>query len=499
MFLWIFRASLHWDCIRGFIPGMKNHLKATVSESSADYSLLFREMFCVNAQALADSLGLPLESLGVAYDHILETGVMRSQRVRSLSGSKRVIASYGRGQFLFLVKHASKAEVAHLMSSGYRFATLSNVVGTVARAMQIDRSEAHHQLERMTAYHGPQHSFSPGVHIGFCGMRPIVQRGFNIVVRESQTHSIPSLQLPVNSLNEEQMAFIMKFAGNTVNEILTELRVPQPPRMDYDMQIFRYFDPRSRTNGRAQFHGAIVSLSQEVKEPSFVDAILLPQTFKLSANDNSPGDKASTPTATCIILRSIIPIHSSSDDLKSTNLIYSPLSLFLTQQNVLEKTSRATFARDTRKEFLSLFENTSNSPHSSIHSSRCPSRWNVFKRKSFVDGDNPPSWQLGQYLEEGTTHPGLGTEVAIHTGPEALQLTLPQPLDQSFRSRDSSSSNVNAIVVQKSVTVTVQDRDHVDSKRASTLSTASTDFEKPVISSDDTIWADICFKGIMKG
>lgn len=218
---------------------MKTHLKATVSESSADYSLLFREMFCVNAQALADSLGLPLETLGVAYDHILETGVMRPQRVRSLSGGKRVIANYGRGQFLFLVKHASRAEAAHLTSSGYRFAVLGNVVGTVARAMQIERDEAHHQLERMADYHGPQHYFSPGVHIGFCGMRPILQRGFNIVVREGQTHAIPSLQLPVDSLNAEQVAFIRNFAGNTVNEILTELRVPQPPRMDYDMQIFR--------------------------------------------------------------------------------------------------------------------------------------------------------------------------------------------------------------------------------------------------------------------
>jgi hypothetical protein len=53
---------------------MKSHLKATVGGSSADYSLLFREMFCVTAQALADSVGLPLESLSVTYDHILETG-----------------------------------------------------------------------------------------------------------------------------------------------------------------------------------------------------------------------------------------------------------------------------------------------------------------------------------------------------------------------------------------------------------------------------------------
>jgi hypothetical protein len=221
---------------------MKSHLKVTVGESSADYSLLFREMFCVTAQALADSLGLPLESLGIAYDHILETGIVRSQRVRSLSGSRTMTVNYGRGQFVFLVKHASRAEAGHLTSSGFRFAVPTNVVGTVARAMQIDRNEALHLLERMTGYYGPRPTFSPGVHIGFCGMRPIVQRGFNIVVRESQTHAIPSLQLPIGLLNEEQLAFIVSFAGKNVHEILKELRVPQPPRMDYDMQIFRYFE-----------------------------------------------------------------------------------------------------------------------------------------------------------------------------------------------------------------------------------------------------------------
>jgi hypothetical protein len=103
-------------------------------------------------------------------------------------------------------------------------------------------------------------------------------------------------------------------------------------------------------------------------------------------------------------------------------------------------------------------------------------------------------------LDEGKLQPGLGTEVAVHTGPEALQLTLPQPLEEVFRSRDSSSSNANAIVVQKSVSVTVQDRDHGDSKRGSDLSMSSTaDFDKPTLVNDEAIWADLCFKGIMKG
>jgi len=223
---------------------MRSHLKDTVAEISADYSLLFREMFCVSAQALADSMSLPLENLGIAYDQILETGVVRSRRQRQVSSTsttRSLNLSYGRGQFLFLVKHASKSEVSHLMSSGYRFTEPNNVVGLIARAMQITRTEADTQLKKMRDYYGPQSAFSSGVHIGFFGMRPNVQKGFNVVVRDDQSHVIPSLQLPITHLTEEQKDFMMSFAGKSVEEILNELRVPQAHKLDYDMLAFRYY------------------------------------------------------------------------------------------------------------------------------------------------------------------------------------------------------------------------------------------------------------------
>jgi len=243
VFLWIFRASFNWDSIRDLLPGMRNHLKDAVAESSADYSLLFREMFCVSAQALADSMSLPLESLGIAYDQILETGVVRSRRQRQASAQRSITTSYGGGQCLFLVKHASKSETNHLMSSGYRFTEPANIVGVIARSMQITRNEAEMQLKKMRNYTGPQCGFPPGVHIGFFGMRPNVQKGFNVVVREDESHVIPSLQLPISYLNDEQREFVMSFAGKSVAEILMELRGAQPHKLDYDMQAFRYISP----------------------------------------------------------------------------------------------------------------------------------------------------------------------------------------------------------------------------------------------------------------
>jgi hypothetical protein len=223
---------------------MRSHLKATVGESSADYSLLFREMFCVTAQALADSMSLPLESLGVAYDQILETGI-NQRRSRAISRrTSLTTSSFGRGQFLFLVKHASRAEAAHLLSSGYRFADPVHIVGNVARAMQIDRRDAESQLGKMSNYYGPTGTFEPGVNIAFFGMRPnVVQKGFNVIVRENRSHVIPSMQLGVDVLDDEQRLFVMNFVGKTVDQVLQELRVPQTPqvhKLNYDMQTFRY-------------------------------------------------------------------------------------------------------------------------------------------------------------------------------------------------------------------------------------------------------------------
>ena len=91
----------------------------------------------------------------------------------------------------------------------------------------------------MLEHYGPQSTFRPGVHVGFFGMRPNVQRGFNVVVYEKQTHTIPSTQLPLQSLDDYQKAFVLSFSGKRVEDILKELRFSHTPRMDYDMQTFK--------------------------------------------------------------------------------------------------------------------------------------------------------------------------------------------------------------------------------------------------------------------
>ena len=234
VFLWIFRASFNWDAIRNLVPGMRNHLKGNVSSEAADYSVLFREMFCVAAKRLSDSMCLPFENMGILHDRIIETGNAPSTRSISPDAPR-----FGKGQFLFLVKHASRAETEHFLASGYRFGEPNFVLASVARAMQVDRNYIEEELGLMRQYRGPQTVFQPGVHVGFCDMRPNLARGFNIVVKKEQSHAIPSSELNLSSLDTEQKGCVAEAAGQTVRSIVSELSGDTDMKRSAKVQLFR--------------------------------------------------------------------------------------------------------------------------------------------------------------------------------------------------------------------------------------------------------------------
>jgi hypothetical protein len=70
-------------------------------------------------------------------------------------------------------------------------------------------------------------------------MRLNVRKGFSIAVRKNQSHAIPSIHLPLLSLDHSQESFVKTLAGKDVNAILKELQAPLGTTLDYDMQTFR--------------------------------------------------------------------------------------------------------------------------------------------------------------------------------------------------------------------------------------------------------------------
>ncbi|RAL65341.1 hypothetical protein DID88_000909 [Monilinia fructigena] len=115
-----------------------------------DYSIVFRELFCIAAADLANDLHIPMEKLGPLYDDVIGTGqkiplsAIIKSRVAIISdltekligdikhkikGGRRVIrrprkdiekdAGAGTGQLLFLVKKVQRREAEGSASSWF--------------------------------------------------------------------------------------------------------------------------------------------------------------------------------------------------------------------------------------------------------------------------------------------------------------------------------------------------------------------------------------------
>jgi hypothetical protein len=217
---------------------------------------------------------------------------------------------------------------------------------------------------------------------------------------------------------------------------------------------------------------------------------MLPQTFRVTARrDNFSTDHLGQ-SATLIILRVIVPVHNSSQHFLKSGFIYSPLSLFLTQQSVLSPTFRETFARDIRKEFFEVFETIVPVALESQEPVRI-SRWQRFTRK--FNRKRPPNdlTSSGRFPEEAAH--GMGNEVTIEAGREQVRLSRLFP-----QTSDTENQQMQGVVVQQSVIVTVTDKEGAHT-RASVISDSSgTDMERSTRMnvSDNSVWTDISFKGI---
>jgi hypothetical protein len=94
-------------------------------------------------------------------------------------------------------------------------------------------------------------------------------------------------------------------------------------------------------------------------------------------------------------------------------------------------------------------------------------------------------------MEEGKVRTGLGHEVAIEAGTERVQLTPPITAD--------GETPFDGIVVQQSVSVIVRDKDTDDSSKSGLSNSSLSEFDTVLPLNDEAVWADICFKGIIKG
>ncbi|OLL22110.1 tRNA modification GTPase GTPBP3, mitochondrial [Neolecta irregularis DAH-3] len=338
VFHWIYRASFNWAGIQDLIPGMRSHLKSLehMKETEIDYDIAFREMFCVAAQDLANDMHESLENIGVIYDEIIQTGKTKSKNSKGSVGKdpEAAFPYFGKGQFLFLVRHVNKNELSKLSAAGYRFVDANVIVPEISRSMQISQESAIDHINLMKNYLGLDQSLAPGVYLGLFALRANVQRGFKVLVHEDKRHLVPAVRLPFALLEPSQVKCLESYHGFTVSAILRDLRQTLTVK-DIGLQQFK-----------SHIHTAILSLDQQVGEPSFNDAILLSECIRVPCHHWSYPDQF----ATLILLRVIMPIHSRMNP--SSHLMFTPLSLFIAQQRVFQGPSTyAAFTRQAHREF----------------------------------------------------------------------------------------------------------------------------------------------------
>ncbi|KAH8600190.1 hypothetical protein B0O99DRAFT_503943 [Bisporella sp. PMI_857] len=364
VFQWIFRATRNWSSISSLLPGIRNHLYRTSirreprpaliseanlgnndSEPTEDYSIIFRELFCIAAADLAEQLNEPLENIGILFDEIYETGRHTPSKWKAQWNSPESAdnleshgtAMLGSGQLLFLVSRASRRKAERLTASGYRFADIPNVAHIIVRNMQIKCDDFQGRLSNMCAYSSDAYILSPGVHVACFAIRATVWGSFDVIVCKDARNQLPTTKLPIDGLNNWEIAYLSRLDGSSVTACLGFLKEKSASSdITQKEQSFT-----------TQLYDALLGLKEEINDPFFADALLIGRP--ISAPCYKSGRNAEPAQATLIAFRIIVPIQFRAQGLK---LGFTPLNFFRTLQYVHRHSPDHTrFARKIHKEF----------------------------------------------------------------------------------------------------------------------------------------------------
>ena len=409
---------------------MRNHLRTTSIGSKSqipanektrhnsideteDYSQTFKQLFCVAAYDLASTIQEPFENLGVLYDEIMSTGTLRQRKTAQLfskSTSRHHVQgdleqasgptmTFGRGQLLFVVRRTNKLEAAHLQANGYRFATVPNIIDHLARSMQVTLEELRPRLDSMRDYVAKPSILEPGVHLACFALRPLFQRGFDILVRKSAKNLLPTIQLPVSELQRWHTDFISRMDNWTVAACLERLRKLSEISAPDERQFID------------QLHDGIVALADQVKYPFFLEARLTARPLRAPCRGLE--GTMSAGQATIIAFRVMTDVHQSRSP--NHQVEFTPSRFFLCQQHVYpDAPDHAIFARRIHREFAMVNQGEdppgSPNPRNSLVGSRSFGRALLGRQTSSM---TLPRWNMNSSkrdLSEGVTRSDSSSE-----------------------------------------------------------------------------------------
>jgi hypothetical protein len=296
------------------------------ARASQDYSIIFRELFCIAAEDLAKQVNGPLENLGVLYDDILRTGQTERKRAGCTGNNDADFPSdFGHGQLLFVLRVVDKIESSRLQALGYRFADIQHVIDILAKSMRVNPKELITHIESMRDHSTRDNVLLTGTHLAYFALRASAKGGFSILVQKAARNLLPTVQLPIVAMDQTHIDLIENLDGMSVESITKLLRekgITSSPKE----QVFAM-----------AFYNTLLALAEEVTDPSFLKAILVGKPL------SAPG------RATLITFIMIEPIQSQA---QNPELEFISLELFRCQQHVHKDASgHGIFARKIHHEF----------------------------------------------------------------------------------------------------------------------------------------------------
>lgn len=331
-----------------------------------DYSIIFREYFCIAADELAGQLDTRLENMGVLYNGILSTGSIstefkktRRERTRSdVELGLKYPTMFGKGQLLFLVRVVDKNESAKLVTQGFRFAHPRTVSEIISRTMKVPHEEIVDTLERIQLYSQPRQALSAGgTYLACFAIRAAVRsthRSWDILVPTDRPGDLPTVELSASPLTTLQLNRLSKLDSLSVSQCIIYLNniAAEITNMDEKSFIEHLLD-------------MITELTRQVPEEFFKQAVF---SARAVAAPGLGDDRDSTPPQ--IYAFSVIPdVHAAS--IKSTSVVYVPLSFFQCIQRVYKHSpDHAILAQRIHREFGTILSHKDVAQYSSRRASR---------------------------------------------------------------------------------------------------------------------------------
>lgn len=358
-FQWIFRVSSDWESIMPWLKGIREHLGSTsdgsarnsissdasslpkVRNAQEDYSVFFRESFCLAAANLADDLREPIYELGNLFDAVMTSGSRETFRLARSPGlglrllrrktahadvehSSACLDVFGKGQVLYLLKRTERKDVPKFQSMGYRFLPVDKIVPILAEIMQVPQAYLHDHLSkaRASALNMDAYKKQPtGVFLSCFAVKPGVhKRSWDVLVNKQQIHKLPSVPLWSLQKMAVRKPFIDALDGKNVSECLAHLE-----------QRLVSLNSEEEAFAKA-FKRAIVALKDHLSEPFFPRATLSSVLAKAPLRD------ASGVRSFCSILAFHVVANIHDCTVRNTEqFTYINLSFFKCRQQTIDR------------------------------------------------------------------------------------------------------------------------------------------------------------------